>query len=64
MLDKLIREMVESGLLGIAPLDLRGKARPVICFLGLMADTRLYTPDREQWDYLVKGMIKDGGTTG
>jgi hypothetical protein len=61
MLDKLIKEMTEKGLMAVAPLGFKGKARPVLDFLGVMVDTEEYHPDPEQWEYLVAGMVRDGG---
>ena len=39
MLDKLIQDMKEKGLISVAPLNLRGKAKPVLDFWAILADT-------------------------
>ena len=63
MLDKLINEMREKGLAGVAPLGMKGKAKPVLDFLGLMVDTEQYQPDAEQCNYLLQRSDRDGGST-
>ncbi len=40
MLDKLIKDMVEKGLMSVTPLKLKGKANAVFNWLDLMANTR------------------------
>ena len=44
MLDALIKQMIEQGLMSVMPMRVIGKARPVFDFWSLMSYTREYEP--------------------
>lgn len=63
MLDKLIQDMQEKGLAFVAPIALKGKSKPVLSFIDLMANTISYRPDSDQCEYLAQRSARDGGAT-
>ena len=63
MLDKLIKDMTEKGIAAIGYIKFRGEADACFKFIQLMADTRLYKPDTEEWNYIAVRMARDGGSS-
>jgi hypothetical protein len=62
-LDKLIKEIKEKGFVSTRWLMLRGGTKPVCNFIDLMANTVMYSPDKEQCQYLTQQNGRDGGAT-
>ena len=48
-LTQLIKNMKEKGLISVAPINLRGKAKPVLDFWVILADTELEETDPNWW---------------
>ncbi len=48
-LNDLIKDAQEKGLMSIAPLKFRGKAKPVFEMLAIMADTEPIEADKDWW---------------
>lgn len=62
MLDKLIKDMQDKGLVAVGHLKFKGEAKACFNFLSLMVDTKAYRPDAEEWNYIIVRMVRDGGS--
>jgi len=62
MLDEIIRDMKDKGLIQVCPFGFRGQAKACFDFLDMMVNTEEYRPDADQWEYLTNGMNRDGGS--